>query len=263
MSARAMWKAEIRVGDQRVPVKMYAAARDTKIHFRLLHAADRAPVRQQMVDPVCDRVVPREEVQRGLELEEGVFVVLGDEEREQLAPAPSRTIRVEQLVPASAVDWRWYDRPYYLGPDPDDPDDQDYVALAEVLEGRDRVAIVRWVVRKKHYPGALRGRDGHLLLATMRHAGELVELEGVRPPAERAPEQRELKLAEMLVESLEGELDLSAYRNEYRDRVEELIEAKAEGRMIELPEPAPRRASASLAEELEASLGHERRAAGG
>src|SRR5262245_32988910 len=119
MTARAMWKADLALGEIKVPVKLYAAVRDTKIHFRLLHAADHAPVKQQMVDPETEQPVPSEAVQKAVLVERGVYVLLTDEEQAALAPKPSRQIAVEQVVPARAVDERWFDRPYYLGPDGD------------------------------------------------------------------------------------------------------------------------------------------------
>lgn len=248
-----MWKASLCVGEVRLPVKLYAAVQDTTPHFRLLHGADLAPVQQQMVDPLDGRAVPREEIQRGLQVDEGTFVVLTEEERQALEPEPSRAIRIEQLIPPEQVDPRWFGRPYYLGPD---GDDEGYFALAEALDGHGRIGIARWVMRKKHYHGALGVRDGYLVLETLRSADEMVRLERIEPPRERSPDPREIALAEQLVATLEDRFDPAAYRDEYHAEVMALIEAKAGGREVELraPEraaPAPRR---SLAATLEASL---------
>ena len=120
MTARAMWKAELALGELKVPVKLYAAVRDTKVHFRLLHAADHAPIKQQMVDPESEQPVASADIKRAVAVDRGVYVVLTEEEQAALTPKPSRLISVEQVVATSAVDERWFDRPYFLGPDGDD-----------------------------------------------------------------------------------------------------------------------------------------------
>jgi DNA end-binding protein Ku len=259
MPARAMWKAELTLGEVRVPVKLYAAVQDTKVHFRLLHEKDHSPVQQQMVDPETDEIVPREAVKRAVQVERGVFVVLTDEELAALEPKPSREITIERVVPAGSLDLRWFDRPYYLGPD---GDEAGYFALAQALETRSRLGIAHWVMRKKRYAGALHARDGYLMLETLRRAGELVQLESIRPPASRAPEEREIKLAQQLLGTLEDEFDPAAYRDEHREQVLALLEDKAKGKVVHFPKAAKRRPTRSLAEDLEASLAAGRKAEG-
>ncbi|HEY8520730.1 MAG TPA: Ku protein [Gammaproteobacteria bacterium] len=251
MAARAMWKADVCVGALRVPVKLYAAVQDRQVHFRLLHKTDLAPVKQQMVDPETDRPVPREQIRKGLEVDKQVYVLLTDEELAALEPEPSRDIHIEQVVRRGEVDERWFDRPYYLGPD---GDEQGYFALAAALADGDRLALARWVMRKKPYAGALLASDGYLVLETLRHAEEIVHIESVRPPPERAPDKREIALAEQLIRALEDRFDPTEYRDEHREQVMKLIEAKARGKPVRLPkERVPKRAG-SLIAQLQASL---------
>ncbi len=120
MAARAMWKAELGLDELRIPVKLYAAVQDTKVHFRLLHAKDDTPVKQQMVDPSTLEPVPPEKIARAVQVDRGVFVRLTKDELAALEPKPSRAITVERVVDADKLDERWFDRPYYLGPDGDD-----------------------------------------------------------------------------------------------------------------------------------------------
>jgi DNA end-binding protein Ku len=251
MTARAMWKAELELGETRIPVRLFAAVRDTKIHFRLLHAADEMPVKQEMVDPERDAAVPPEQVRRAVEVDRGVYVVLTDEERAALEPQPSRAITVERVVPAAKIDERWFDRPYYLGPDADEPA---YFALAEALEQRDEIGIAHWVMRKKSYVGALYGSRGYLMLDTLRSAREIVEVGAVRPPASRAPDRRELELAEQLIGTLADEYNAGDYRDEHREQVMALLEAKAQGKVVRFPKAAKRKPTDSLRADLEASL---------
>lgn len=252
MAARAMWKAEVSLASIRVPVKLYAAVEDTKIHFRLLHAEDLCPVKQQMVDPARYEAVPKEDIRRGVELEKGIFVLLDDEERDALEPEPSRQIEIEQVIPREEMDERWFDRPYYLGPD---GDTESYFGLAQVLEKKGWLAIARWVMRKKHYAGALYGSDGYLRLETLRHAEEIVQIDRLAPPSSRKPDQREIALAEQLVGALEGPFEPEAYRDEYRDKVMQLIRDKKRGRPAKVAKKAAaRRREGSLREHLEESL---------
>lgn len=251
MPARSIWKAELQLGDLRVPVQLYAAIEDRSVHFRLLHARDHAPVAQQLIDPVDGRPVAADKVRRGVEIEEGRFVVLTEDERHELEPKPSRQIRVAQLLAPSAIDSRWLDRPYYLGPD---GDDAPYFALAQALAKRDRVGIAQWTMRKRRYEGALFARSGYLVLQTVRHTGELVALERIARDDARKPARTEEKLAEQLIETLAGPFDPAAFRDTYRARVEALIRAKSEGRSLPRRHDRAKPVTGALADQLRASL---------
>jgi DNA end-binding protein Ku len=251
MAARAMWKADVALGELKVPVKLYSAVRDTKIHFRLLHGADHSPVKQQMVDPATEEPVPSEALKKAVAVDRGVYVVLTDEEQAALAPKPSRLISVEQVVPVAALDERWFERPYYLGPD---GDDEGYFALAEALAKRGVVGIAHWVLRNKRYVGALQASDGYLLLDTLRYAQEVVEIGAVRTDASRAPDKREIALAEQLIGALEDRFDASEFRDEYQEQLKGLLAAKAAGKVVRFPKAPKRAQQDSLVASLQASL---------
>ena len=256
MAARAMWKATIRLGKLSVPVRLYSAAQDKDVHFHMLHARDHVRVRQRMVHPGTGEEVPREQVRRGYEVEPGTFVLLSEEELAELAPEASRDIAIAQCVPVDAIDRAFYVRPYYLGPD---GDDARYAALAAALERSERAGIAHFVMRKKAYAGALHGRDGRLVLVTMRPAEEVVDVSQLEAPGGRALDKRELQLAEQLVSALSADFEPAAFRDEHRDRVLELIEKKRKGGKIQKPR-VPRKAEpASLASALSASLKHVRK----
>jgi DNA end-binding protein Ku len=260
MTARAMWKAEVDIEDVRIPVKLYAAVADTSVHFRLLHKKDQAPVKQQMVDPETNEPVSPELIRRAIEVERGIYVVIKPEEQEALVPKPSRAISVERVVSADKIDERWFDRPYYLGPD---GDDDAYFGLARALEKNSWIAVAHWVMRKKRYAGALYGSDGYLLLDTLRNAQDVVQLDSIRPPAEGAPDPREIKLAEQLIATLEDRFDPDAYKDQYREQVLALLESKSRGKVVRFPKAARRKPTDSLLRDLQASLKTGRRAGGG
>jgi DNA end-binding protein Ku len=251
MAARAMWKADLALGEIKVPVKLYAAVRDTKIHFRLLHAADHAPVKQQMVDLETEQPVVSEQLEKAVAVDRGVYVLLTEQEQAALAPKPSRLISVEQVVVSSAVDERWFDRPYYLGPD---GDDEGYFALAEALKKRGVIGIAHWVLRNKRYVGALQASGGYLLLDTLRYAQEIVEVAAVQPGANRAPDKREIALAEQLISALEDRFDANEFRDEYQEQLQGLLAAKAAGKVVRFPKAPKREQGDSLIASLQASL---------
>src|SRR5689334_17632798 len=112
MAARAMWKGSLDLGELSVPVKLYAAAVDRKVHFHMLHARDQERVRQRLVDPASGEQVPQEQIRKAREVERGVFVTLSEEELESTEPEPSRKVELAQFVPEDAVDPVYYERPY-------------------------------------------------------------------------------------------------------------------------------------------------------
>jgi DNA end-binding protein Ku len=214
-----------------VPVKLYAAVEDRKLHFRLLDAGSHTPVQQRMVDPDSGEEVPPEEVRKGFATGDGRFVLLDEEDLEALDPEPSRDIEVTRFVDIGTIDHPWYDRPYYVGPD---GDTESYFALAAALAEQEKEGIARWVMRGKAYQGALRLEGEHLMLVTLRHAGEVVAASELPTPKGRAPEKQELAMAEQLLDALSGDFEPEAFRDGYRERVLELVEAKAAGKTVRL-----------------------------
>jgi DNA end-binding protein Ku len=224
--ARAIWKASLDFEDVRLPVKLYAAAEDRDVHFRLLHARDGVPVRQRMVDRSTGEEVSQEDAQRGLELERGLFVVMTPRDVAAVTPKPSRSIELVRFVPPPALDSSWYQRPYFLGPD---GSDQDYAALLRALGESGLCGIARWTMRGRRYFGALEARETHLALIAMRSAGEHVAAPAL-PEPDKSIRESERALAKQLVSALEGPFEPGSLRDEYRERVLALVKAKAKGR---------------------------------
>lgn len=256
MAARAMWKGVIRLGDTAVPVKLYSAVEDRRVHFNLLHDEDLVRVRQRMVHPGTGEEVPYDEIRRGYEISRDTFVMLDDEDLEEIAPEQSRDVEVTRFVDPEEIGHAWYDRPYYLGPDPDGSEEaeEDYAALARALEETGREGVVRWVMRNKEYAGALRASGGHLVLVTLRSPERVVEADQLEPPSGRDPDPREREMADKLIGALAGELDLSQFRDEYQDQVRNLIAIKARGGSVELAEVEEKKPEGSLTDMLEQSL---------
>ncbi|HEV8242215.1 MAG TPA: Ku protein [Thermoanaerobaculia bacterium] len=259
MAARAMWKAELAIGKEKIPVKLYAGVQDRNIHFHLLHDKDEARVEQRLVDPDTDEPVANEELRKAYETQPGTFVVLEPEELAQLEPEPSRAVEVTRFVPTGAIHHQWYERPYWLGPD---GDTDTYFALVEALRSSEREGVARWVMRKRPYVGALRVEGDHLMLVALRHAGEVVLPSELKAPGGKDLDAKEKKLAEQLVDALADHFDPAAYHDTYRERVQELIDAKAKGKKPKLHRPKTKKAPESLERALQASLARTSKQAG-
>src|SRR5688572_19026928 len=252
MAARAIWKGTLRIGEESVPVKLYSAIEGSEsVSFRLLHGKDLTPVQGRMVNPRTGRKVESADTKRGYVTEDGELVVLEREELAALEPQPSREIELLRFVPADSVDPRWYERPYFLGPD---GEPGAYAALAAALEKRGVAGIARWVMRKQHYVGALRLEDGYPMLVTLRHAGELVDASALPRPGGRTMTGKELQMATQLLRALAGEFDPSEWKDEHHERLLELIEAKAEGKTIPIAEHRAKKTDVDLSEALRKSL---------
>src|SRR5258705_4053933 len=143
MTARAIWKGELKLNSTRVPVKLYSALKDQAVHFHILDEKSKTRVKQHMVEPDSGKEVTNEEIQKGFEIEPGRFVIVEPEELEKLAPEASREIEITQFVPPKKIPPEFYDRPYYLGPD---GDQAAYFAFAEALNNTEKEGVARWVM---------------------------------------------------------------------------------------------------------------------
>jgi DNA end-binding protein Ku len=251
MASRAIWKGIIQLGKHEVGVKLYSAIQDRTVHFHMLHRKDDAPVEQHIVRKDTGKDVPKADMRKAFALSKTTAVILEPEELEKLVPAESRDIELLRFIPPTALGDQWYDRPYYLGPD----EDQDsYFSLVHALERKKVVGVARWVMRKKRYVGALSTLDGYLVMSTLRRAEQVLSFSGIEPAKTAAPNANELKLGQQLVESIAGDFDPQLWQNDYRQRLDKLIAAKARGEKLERHVPKKRKPQASLADSLRASI---------
>ena len=252
MTARAIWKGHLVLGKQEVPVKVYSAVEDQAVHFRLLHDKDLTPVEQRIVRKDNGREVPKEAQRKAFPLDDRRAVILEPDELDKLEPDSDRAIHLLRFVPRDALGEQWFDRPYYLGPN--DGGNGAYFALASALGDKGRIGIARWVMRDKRYVGALSVTDGYLRMTTLRRADQVLDVPAIRPDKARTPSDAEVKLAEQLIDSITGAFAPEEWRNEYRERLHKLVEAKAKGTKLKLVATRPKEATGDLAESLRASL---------
>ena len=255
--ARALWKAVIEFGAVSVPVKLYTAVRPQEIHFHMLHDQDGVRLRQQMVCPAHgDHEVPREHVVRGYELHKDQYVIVQERDLEGCSPLASRSIRVRRFVDPGQIDPLFYEKAYYLGPD--EHGHKPYALLVAAMRRGGRVAVVDFVMRGKQYLGALRvTADRALVLETMRYADEVIPAGQIEAELRKLKvDERQVKMAEQLIETLAAEFEPARYKDEYRACVMEMIERKARGEQVTVAAPKEPKATKApdLTEMLKASL---------
>jgi DNA end-binding protein Ku len=253
MGARAIWRGVITFKGVSLPVKLYSAVVDRAVHFHLLHKSDHVRLEQRMVNPRTGETVPNEAIGKAYPVNNELLVLVDKSDLEQLNPAPTRKIQVERFVPSDAISPEWYDRPYYLGPVAES--DKEYYALAAAMDHQGFAGVARWVMRKREYAGALCSESGHLLLATLHSAREVISLSQLDAPTGRDLGAEEKSLARRLVESLAGTFQPEEYHDEYQQRVQELVDAKRKGKRVKARHKIARKPAArSLAESLRQSL---------
>ncbi|HEY6725501.1 MAG TPA: Ku protein [Polyangiaceae bacterium] len=255
MTARAMFRASLELGQLTLPLKFYAAVEGTGVHFRLLHGEDGVPVKQRLVHPDTGEVVPPEQYQRAFLAKAENFVVLTDQDRAALEPAGSRAIETLRVLPAGTVNHQWYVRPYYLGPDGGQAVAEQYFVLVEALHEARLEVLVEWVMRKREYFGVLRAEQGYLMLHALRHAGEVIDANALPHPTGRQLDKKELEMAGKLVEMLSDDFDPEEFEDAYQARLVEFVEQKARGKVAKLGKPKRKRETGDgLGQLLSASL---------
>ena len=252
---RAIWSGSVSFGLVNVPIKLVTATSPKDVRFNQLHDADGGRINQKRVCQLDGEEVDYAHIVKGYDLGGGRYVVIDPEELRAIDPEASRTIDIEEFVDLVDIDPIYFEHSYYLVPD--ERAEKAYALLVDAMTASGKVALGRFVLRTKQYLVTLRPKDGVLVLSTMLFADEVIDsCELDVPTADSTrPSDRELAMAQQLVESLSTEFDPSKYQDTYREQVLELIEKKAEGQEIAAaPEPAAPAPVVDLMAALEASL---------
>jgi DNA end-binding protein Ku len=254
--ARAIWSGAISFGLVNVPVKLYSATSPKTVRFHQLSSKTGARVRQKRVDSSTGDEVAYEDIVKGYEITPDRYVMIAPEELEAFDPKATRTIDIEEFVEIADIDPIYYDHNYYLAPTSGGA--KAYRLLLDAMREAGKVGIGRVVLRSKQQLCALRPTDDVLTLTTMLFGDEVLtpdridELDAI---ADAEATDRELAMAQQLIGSLSADFDPARFRDEYRERVLELIEKKAAGEEIAVqPEAEEPAAAPDLMAALEASL---------
>jgi DNA end-binding protein Ku len=254
--ARAIWSGAISFGLVNVPVKLYSATSPKSVRFHQISSKTGARIRQKRVDPTTDEEVPYDEIVKGYEITPDHYVLIDSDELDALDPKATKTIDIEDFVDLEEIDPIYYDHSYYLAPTAGGA--KAYRLLLDAMRESGKVGIGRVVIRSKQQLCALRPTGDVLTLSTMLFGDEVLSpdrLDDLDALSDAPASDRELAMAQQLIESLSREFDPSKYHDDYREQVLNLIERKAAGEEIPVQPQAEEPAAApDLMAALEASL---------
>ncbi|HKI04004.1 MAG TPA: Ku protein [Thermoanaerobaculia bacterium] len=235
---RAIWKGSISFGLVNIPVGLYSAETRDEIHFKMLDKKTMSPIHYKRMSEESGKEVAWEEHVRGYEYEKGKYVVLSDEDLKRAAPEATQTIDISDFVDLEEIDPLYFDKPYYLGPDKKGA--KAYALLREVLRRTGKVGIAKVVIRTRQYLAAVVARGDVLTLELLRYAHELRDPSELEvPKGKEGVSERELEMAERLVEGMVEAWDPEKYKDDYRKDLMKMIEERVEaGQLEESPEPA-------------------------
>ncbi len=254
---RTVWSGAISFGLISIPVKLFSATNSKNIRFNQIDSKSGARVKMVRTSAATGEEVAYSDIVKGYDLGDDQYVILTDEELESIAPKASRSIDLVDFVHEADIDPIFYESGYYLVPD--ELARKPYALLVEALEASGRVGIATFVMRSKQHLAAIRPVDGRLMLSTMLYADEIVdpaEIPGLEDLDDIEVKDAEKVMAAQLVESLASEFEADRYEDTYRNKVMELIEAKAEGDVtrVEAVDSGPTAEIVDLMAALEASV---------
>jgi DNA end-binding protein Ku len=222
---RAIWKGAVSFGLVSVPVKLYAATESHDVSFRQVHAKDGGRIKYQRVCSIDGEEVAYADIAKGYETEDGEMVILDDDDMAALPAASSREIAVEKFVPRDQIDPILFEKTYYL--EPEKTGAKPYALLRQALVDADRMAVVTVALRNRTSIAVLRVREDVIVLQTMMWPDEVREPDFNVDGGE--VKDAEVKMAQMLVETLAGDFDASEFEDDYAEAVETLVKSKIEG----------------------------------
>src|SRR3954447_6821819 len=251
---RSIWSGAMSFGLVNVPVKLYSAVSRKTVRFHQLHDADQVRIQQKRICPADGEEVPYDNIVKGYEISPDKYVVIEPEELEALDPKKTRAIEIQEFVDLDEIDPIYFDHPYYLAPGTGAS--KAYRLLLTAMQETNKVAIARVVIRQKENLVAIRATGDVMTMATMVFHDEVVSPDTIEelPDDETEASKREVEMAQQLIDSLTGEFEPEKYKDEYRERVLELIEAKASGEEIAIQPPEEPAKVPDLMAALEQSL---------
>jgi DNA end-binding protein Ku len=248
---RAIWSGAITFGLVNVPVRMYSAISEHKLHFHWVHEKDESPIGYQKICKLEKKPVPEDEVVKAFEFEPGEYVFMEDEDFEAARAEGYKTIDITDFVPYEQIDPIYFARTYYLGPQ--EGGEKVYSLLTRAMEESGLAAVAKFVMRDRQNLGCLRVRDGVITLEQLYFADEIRELDEIKPAAAKVSKE-ELAMASQLIDNFAGDFRPDKYKDTYRDALCEIIKAKRKGRQVHHAVETEEAAPPDLLEALRASI---------
>src|SRR5215212_8849664 len=227
---RPIWKGSISFGLVYIPVAVYSATREEKLSFRQLRSSDLSPIRYKKVAEVDSKEVPADEIVKGFEYERGRYVVMKDEDFEKVRIESTHSIDITDFVDLEQVDPKFFYKPYFL--EPQKGGGKAYGVLHKALSGTGKIGIAKVVISNREHLASVKPDGLFLILELMHFASEILSPEALKSGPGGAISEKELKMAQTLIESMSVAWEPEKYADEYRAAVLELIEQKAQHREI-------------------------------
>ena len=253
--ARAMWSGAVSFGLVTIPVKLFSATSSHNIDFHQFDKDSGERIRYKRVAEHSEKEVEYGDIVKGHEIDDGKYVIVTAEELAAVEPTKSRTIDIEDFVDLDGIDPIYWNNTYYLAPAEDVGAEKPYALLLKAMKQSKKVAIARFVMRDKQYLATIRPIGNLLGLSTMYFADEVRGADDVaNAPVKVNVTDRELAMAEQLIDSLASEWDPKKYHDTYQERVRDLIKRKAKGEDIVFQSEESTPEVADLMEALRASV---------
>jgi DNA end-binding protein Ku len=249
--ASTVWKGHLTFGLVSFPVRLYSAARSESISFNQLHKHDGSRIKQVLFCQAEDKPIPRSEIVKGFEYEKDRYVVIEDEEIKKVAPASAKVMEILEFVKSDDVDPIYLETSYYMAPD--DAGEKPYALLFEALKTTGRAGVAKIAMHNREHIVIFRPGNFGLMMHTMYFAHEVRKVEEFRTDTSLVKDT-EVKLAEMLVQSLAAPFEPEKYHDTYRDNLQALIEAKVKGQEVVTPPHAEPAKVIDIMEALKQSL---------
>jgi DNA end-binding protein Ku len=227
--ASSVWKGHLTFGLVSFPIRLFSAARSESVSFNLLHKEDHSRIRQVIYCQAEDKPVPRSELVKGYEYEKDQYVEIDDEDIKKVAPKTARVMEILEFVKSADVDPIYLESSYYVAPD--EGGEKPYALLFQALRESQYYALAKIAMHNREHIIILRPGAKGILSHTMYYADEIRHVEEFRTDTSLVKE-KELAMAKMLISSLEAEFEPQKYRDTYRDNLQQMIEAKIEGRKV-------------------------------
>ena len=233
---RPTWKGSISFGLVYIPIAVYPATREEKLSFRQLRKKDLSPIKYKKVAEADMKEVPADEIVKGYEYERGRYVILSDEDFEKVKIESTHSIDITDFVDMGDVDPKFFYKPYFL--EPQKGGEKAYALLHKALSGTGKIGIAKVVISNREYLAAVKPDGLFLILELMHFASEVLTPEELTRPTTTLNE-KELKMAQALIDSMSSNWEPEKYRDEYRDAMLEVIEQKAKNKKIPVRAAAP------------------------
>jgi DNA end-binding protein Ku len=232
---RAIWKGNISFALVSIPISLFSATRRNELSFHHLHKKDMSPVSYKRFCDTEDVEVPWEDITKGYEYEKGQYIEITDEDLDKAGIELTKTIQIQEFVQEDEIDPLYFDKPYYL--EPQKGGERAYALMRDALAHSKKVGIAKVVLKTREHLAAVKTVGNMMTLQTMRFAHEIVDTGELNLPEKAEISKKEMDLANMLIDSMSDKFDPRKYKDDYYDKVLEIIQMKVAGVSPQAPAP--------------------------